>query len=810
MGVEKPKGGLGKVEKKPKPPSATKKSTEPNSNNTSDNAKIPIHADQKVDSSSSNAQKSNKSPKLNGQAHGEKLVTKHGNNGIDKKKHEHPLSTKSETYSKSKISDKLYSGSGNVDTSTSTNAANKRSDRSYKDDKKMANNGYGRKMKSNAKLNSDISSKSNLSNDTDHSNLHTSKNHDEKSTNSHSETTVRNIINLDSVPDISKLSPRSKEWVGNLFPVLECYNFTLPEILMLIKRNEYNADKIQNAVSVIMQVQGGHEQGQWQTVGVKPPKPKEQDKAKMYHDKVNNYLKALRAQNNENNKSKQQQQQLKHDDDKNMKFQKNGKKDVEGYHVTAKTKESEAVSRNRDEKPYKKDAPDKASNKSFSVSRDKLLGPTRSVCDKSSGISVGDDKAATDQNDSVSKLDNASEVDIPKLFDLSLKSKGAKIDKNSRYNRSDGKLGKNYRDKIFNSGTTDHSDKIENSKTMESTEILQAGTTTTHTTTYGLQQFRDVNFQTQKYQYQDYQGKSYANYPHYAHYGYPEYAQQPMPTFQPYQDPAIIASYPNFKNYQAVMPNMPKYNPNNLPMMIPTNYSSGVPNSSPTDINGSDNLRNTIPSRDLSNDKLLSDDNIGGTNSQKNKIVANNLNDDSLWREQVKNIPQSVNWKDQSDKDQKKVPASSASGRDMPIVNSQGHGYNGNYSIPPGLHSTSYPYSYSSYPYNPNYSGMMYGTQNPQMHSHHIMSYNQYDSSYKYVGGPPGLDARGSHENGDKLAQREQMNVGYNKVQSSSSSYGKSPHEGIPNPPGLASYYSQYQPSYGNHSGSYPNGSNWP
>lgn len=61
-------------------------------------------------------------------------------------------------------------------------------------------------------------------------------------------------------------SPRSQKWISNLLPVLEHYNYNYAEIIQLVKACDYNGDKIQNEVDRIMEVNIGHEQGEWTVV----------------------------------------------------------------------------------------------------------------------------------------------------------------------------------------------------------------------------------------------------------------------------------------------------------------------------------------------------------------------------------------------------------------------------------------------------------------------------------------------------------------------------------------------------------------
>ncbi|EKX72984.1 conserved hypothetical protein [Theileria equi strain WA] len=61
-------------------------------------------------------------------------------------------------------------------------------------------------------------------------------------------------------------SPRSQKWIGNLLPVLESYNYNYSEIIQLVRNCDYNADKIQEEVERIMEMNIGHEQGEWEVV----------------------------------------------------------------------------------------------------------------------------------------------------------------------------------------------------------------------------------------------------------------------------------------------------------------------------------------------------------------------------------------------------------------------------------------------------------------------------------------------------------------------------------------------------------------
>ncbi|GBE62373.1 hypothetical protein, conserved [Babesia ovata] len=61
-------------------------------------------------------------------------------------------------------------------------------------------------------------------------------------------------------------SPRSQKWIGNLLPILERYNYNHAEITQLVKACDYNGDKIQQEVDRIMEVNIGHEQGEWTVV----------------------------------------------------------------------------------------------------------------------------------------------------------------------------------------------------------------------------------------------------------------------------------------------------------------------------------------------------------------------------------------------------------------------------------------------------------------------------------------------------------------------------------------------------------------
>ncbi|ORM40599.1 uncharacterized protein BXIN_2065 [Babesia sp. Xinjiang] len=61
-------------------------------------------------------------------------------------------------------------------------------------------------------------------------------------------------------------SPRSQKWIGNLLPVLERYNYNYAEIVQLVKACDYNGEKIQQEVDRIMEINIGHEQGEWTVV----------------------------------------------------------------------------------------------------------------------------------------------------------------------------------------------------------------------------------------------------------------------------------------------------------------------------------------------------------------------------------------------------------------------------------------------------------------------------------------------------------------------------------------------------------------
>ncbi|EAN30988.1 hypothetical protein TpMuguga_03g00253 [Theileria parva strain Muguga] len=61
-------------------------------------------------------------------------------------------------------------------------------------------------------------------------------------------------------------SPRSQKWINNLLPVLESYNYNYLDIVKLVKNCDYNADKIQVEVERIVQMNLGHEQGEWEVV----------------------------------------------------------------------------------------------------------------------------------------------------------------------------------------------------------------------------------------------------------------------------------------------------------------------------------------------------------------------------------------------------------------------------------------------------------------------------------------------------------------------------------------------------------------
>lgn len=69
-------------------------------------------------------------------------------------------------------------------------------------------------------------------------------------------------------------SPRSQKWIGNLLPVLERYNYNYAEIIQLVKSCDYNGDKIQDEVDRIIEINIGHEQGEW-TVVKKPERVKQ-------------------------------------------------------------------------------------------------------------------------------------------------------------------------------------------------------------------------------------------------------------------------------------------------------------------------------------------------------------------------------------------------------------------------------------------------------------------------------------------------------------------------------------------------------
>uniref|UniRef100_A0A3B0N0P9 Uncharacterized protein n=1 Tax=Theileria annulata TaxID=5874 RepID=A0A3B0N0P9_THEAN len=61
-------------------------------------------------------------------------------------------------------------------------------------------------------------------------------------------------------------SPRSQKWINNLLPVLESYNYNYLDIVKLVKNCDYNAEKIQVEVERIVQMNLGHEQGEWEVV----------------------------------------------------------------------------------------------------------------------------------------------------------------------------------------------------------------------------------------------------------------------------------------------------------------------------------------------------------------------------------------------------------------------------------------------------------------------------------------------------------------------------------------------------------------
>ncbi|CDR97549.1 hypothetical protein, conserved [Babesia bigemina] len=68
-------------------------------------------------------------------------------------------------------------------------------------------------------------------------------------------------------------SPRTQKWIGNLLPILERYDYNYAEITQLVKACDYNGDKIQQEVDRIMEVNIGHEHGEW-TVVNSQQKPK--------------------------------------------------------------------------------------------------------------------------------------------------------------------------------------------------------------------------------------------------------------------------------------------------------------------------------------------------------------------------------------------------------------------------------------------------------------------------------------------------------------------------------------------------------
>nr|BAN65774.1 hypothetical protein [Babesia bovis] len=82
-------------------------------------------------------------------------------------------------------------------------------------------------------------------------------------------------------------SPRSQKWVGNLLPVLEGYNYNHTEIIQLVKACDYNGEKIQQEVDRIMEINIGHEQGEWTVV--KPQKVKNSPTAKGSKGTGNNF-----------------------------------------------------------------------------------------------------------------------------------------------------------------------------------------------------------------------------------------------------------------------------------------------------------------------------------------------------------------------------------------------------------------------------------------------------------------------------------------------------------------------------------------
>ncbi|KAK1441945.1 hypothetical protein BgAZ_502770 [Babesia gibsoni] len=90
---------------------------------------------------------------------------------------------------------------------------------------------------------------------------------------------VNNMASKEDKEDVTYPgSPRSQVWIGNLFPILDQYNYTYNDIVQLLKACDYNGEKIQNEVDRIMEINVGHEQGEWTVV-------KQPEKAKMTNGK---------------------------------------------------------------------------------------------------------------------------------------------------------------------------------------------------------------------------------------------------------------------------------------------------------------------------------------------------------------------------------------------------------------------------------------------------------------------------------------------------------------------------------------------
>merc|ERR550514_852872 len=58
-------------------------------------------------------------------------------------------------------------------------------------------------------------------------------------------------------------SPRSKRLISELSPVLEAYGYGEADIYNLLKRCGFEENRIQAAVSNILEEKSGHEQGEW-------------------------------------------------------------------------------------------------------------------------------------------------------------------------------------------------------------------------------------------------------------------------------------------------------------------------------------------------------------------------------------------------------------------------------------------------------------------------------------------------------------------------------------------------------------------